>query len=86
MKLNDHLKLLMPGLSAKVFRTFNASSTLEEQLPLKIDEHATAQEKMVLYNAANRKVAILCNHQRTVSKVSELAGSTEKLLSSALGC
>lgn len=30
--LNEHLKSLMPGLSAKVFRTYNASVTLEQQL------------------------------------------------------
>lgn len=29
LKLNDHLKSLMPGLSAKVFRTFNASITFQ---------------------------------------------------------
>ena len=29
------------------------------------------QEKLNLYNTANRQVAILCNHQRTVSKAAE---------------
>ena len=29
-KLNDYLKSLMPGLSAKVFRTYNASHTLQQ--------------------------------------------------------
>lgn len=27
--LNDYLRSLMPGLTAKVFRTYNASHTLE---------------------------------------------------------
>ena len=31
--LNKHLNSLMPGLSAKVFRTYNASVTLENELP-----------------------------------------------------
>lgn len=31
-KLNDYLKSLMKGLSAKVFRTYNASITLSNQL------------------------------------------------------
>jgi len=31
-KLNDYLKSLMDGLSAKVFRTFNASITLQKGL------------------------------------------------------
>ncbi len=30
--LNDYLNSLMPGLTAKVFRTYNASITLQEQL------------------------------------------------------
>lgn len=64
--LNDHLKTLMPGLSAKVFRTYNASSTLERELPDNV-AHLPLQEKVVLYNEANRKVAILCNHQKTLS-------------------
>jgi len=66
--LNQHLSSLMPGLSAKVFRTYNATETLQNELP-KPEAMAglTVQEKVVLYNAANRKVAILCNHQRTVS-------------------
>lgn len=70
-KLNDHLKKLLPGLSAKVFRTYNASFTLEQQLPFEVAKDMTVQEKMILYNAANREVAILCNHQRSVSKAAE---------------
>ena len=31
-KLNAHLKELVPGLTAKVFRTYNASFTLDEQV------------------------------------------------------
>lgn len=31
-RLNDFLKQFMPGLSAKVFRTYNASVTLENEL------------------------------------------------------
>ena len=30
--LNDHLKKIMPGLTAKCFRTYNASFTLQQQL------------------------------------------------------
>jgi DNA topoisomerase I len=71
--LNKHLTSIMPGLTAKVFRTYNASITLEKELPSE-EELAglTVQEKMVRYNAANRQVAILCNHQKTVSKSAEV--------------
>ncbi|KAI8620897.1 hypothetical protein BC830DRAFT_1096703 [Chytriomyces sp. MP71] len=65
--LNKDLTKHMPGLSAKVFRTFNASYTFQQELkntPL----DGTMQEKILAYNRANRQVAILCNHQRAVSK------------------
>lgn len=70
--LNKHLGSLMKGLSAKVFRTFNASITLEKELPGASElEGKTVAEKVTLYNDANRLVAILCNHQKTVSKAAE---------------
>ncbi|RKP33508.1 hypothetical protein BJ085DRAFT_43334 [Dimargaris cristalligena] len=65
--LNNHLKSLMPGLSAKVFRTYNASHTLQEELK-NTPANGTIQEKILAYNRANRRVAELCNHQRAVGK------------------
>ncbi|SCU87510.1 LAME_0D10352g1_1 [Lachancea meyersii CBS 8951] len=65
--LNKHLQNYMPGLTAKVFRTYNASKTMQDQLDL-IPNEGTVAEKLLKYNAANRTVAILCNHQRTVTK------------------
>lgn len=57
----------MPGLTAKVFRTYNASYTMSTLLTeLKNDKNMSIQEKVKLYNDCNRKVAILCNHKRTV--------------------
>ncbi|KAH8245301.1 hypothetical protein KR032_008510 [Drosophila birchii] len=56
------------GLTAKVFRTYNASKTLQSQLDLLTDPSATVPEKLLAYNRANRAVAILCNHQRSVPK------------------
>ncbi|KAL5335136.1 hypothetical protein BJX70DRAFT_333390 [Aspergillus crustosus] len=63
--LNKHLSQYMQGLTAKVFRTYNASYTMATLLK---DMHATGTnaEKVKAYNDANRKVAILCNHKRTV--------------------
>ncbi|XP_012845487.1 PREDICTED: DNA topoisomerase 1-like [Erythranthe guttata] len=66
-KLNAHLKELMPGLTAKVFRTYNASITLDDKLSRETKGGDLA-EKVVTYNHANKEVAIICNHQRTVSK------------------
>lgn len=66
--LNEHLKDLMPGLTAKVFRTYNASITLQRQLDELTDASASIPEKILAYNRANRAVAVLCNHQRAVPK------------------
>ena len=52
--LNKHLSELMPGLTAKVFRTYNASKTLQEQL-----EELT-----------NRKDTILTTHTLYTHRVS----------------
>lgn len=64
--LNKHLSNYMPGLTAKVFRTYNASYTMSILLR-EMESYGTIPEKVKDYNAANRKVAILCNHKRTVA-------------------
>ena len=56
----------MPGLTAKVFRTYNASFTMANLLR-DMKSTGTIPEKIVDYNEANRRVAILCNHKRTVA-------------------
>nr|UWK20503.1 topoisomerase [Trichoderma protrudens] len=68
-QLNKHLNSYMPGLTAKVFRTYNASYTMSEllkELGKDPRSRGTIAEKVKLYNDCNRKVAILCNHKRTV--------------------
>ncbi|PFH57664.1 hypothetical protein XA68_14708 [Ophiocordyceps unilateralis] len=68
-QLNKHLNSCMAGLTAKVFRTYNASFVMSELLKeLHNDPRSkgTIAEKVKLYNDCNRKVAILCNHKRTV--------------------
>ncbi|KJZ79044.1 hypothetical protein HIM_01817 [Hirsutella minnesotensis 3608] len=68
-QLNKHLNSFMDGLTAKVFRTFNASMTMSQLLKdLHKDPRSkgTVAEKVKLYNDCNRQVAILCNHKRTV--------------------
>eukprot|EP00752_Nemacystus_decipiens_P006145 g5543.t1 len=80
--LNQHLQSLMPGLTAKVFRTYNASDTLQKELPgEKALRGLSVAEKVALYNGANRQVAILCNHQRTVSNAQRegLSKQTDRL-------
>ncbi|KAM6946120.1 DNA topoisomerase I, mitochondrial [Aplochiton taeniatus] len=86
--LNKHLSSLMPGLSAKVFRTYNASITLQQQLKELSNMSDNLAEKLLSYNRANRAVAILCNHQRAAPKTfdqsmanlqSKIDGCREKL-------
>lgn len=69
--LNQYLNSLMDGLTAKVFRTYNASFTLQEQLDEMTDPNDNVSAKMLSYNRANRAVAVLCNHQRAVPKTHE---------------
>ncbi|KAF8608621.1 hypothetical protein BDV93DRAFT_518704 [Ceratobasidium sp. AG-I] len=66
--LNKHLTSYMKGLSAKVFRTYNASITFQKQLDENTPADADITQKLAAYNRANRMVAILCNHQKSVSK------------------
>lgn len=75
-KLNDYLKSMMDELSAKVFRTYNASVTLQDQLYVK-NEHGidpesvvnmSVEKRMQFYTKCNREVARLCNHQKAVAK------------------
>uniref|UniRef100_A0A8C2BMX4 DNA topoisomerase I n=1 Tax=Cyprinus carpio TaxID=7962 RepID=A0A8C2BMX4_CYPCA len=72
--LNKHLQELMDGLTAKVFRTYNASITLQQQLNELTSFICTVYNvpaKILSYNRANRAVAILCNHQRAPPKTFE---------------
>lgn len=69
--LNKHLQSLMPGLTAKVFRTYNASITLQQQLDKLTEDDSSVPDLLLSYNRANRQVAILCNHQRSVPKSHE---------------
>lgn len=68
--LNKYLTQLMDGLTAKVFRTYNASITLQNQLNelSKEFEDENVASKVLCYNRANRAVAVLCNHQRAAPK------------------
>ncbi|KAI9792531.1 MAG: DNA topoisomerase 1 [Peltula sp. TS41687] len=79
-QLNQHLSSYMPGLSAKVFRTYNASYTMSKLLKDMKSEGSIA-DKIKDYNDANREVAILCNHKRTVptSHANQMEKMTEKI-------
>ena len=69
-QLNAHLRGYMDGLTAKVFRTYNASYTMSNLLQ-KMHSEGSIAERVKDYNDANRQVAILCNHKRTVGAAHE---------------
>lgn len=59
-----YLKELMPGLTAKVFRTYNASYTLDQELN-KLEDHPdkkyymkNEQTQLKFYNDANYQVSL----------------------------
>ncbi|XP_066873921.1 DNA topoisomerase I, mitochondrial isoform X1 [Kogia breviceps] len=74
--LNKHLQDLMDGLTAKVFRTCNASLTLQGQLRALTRAEDSLAAKILSYNRANRAVAVLCNHQRATPKTFEKSMQT----------
>ncbi|CAG8549043.1 10226_t:CDS:10 [Paraglomus brasilianum] len=69
--LNKHLQTYMDGLTAKVFRTYNASYVFQKELDANTPIDGSIHDKILAYNRANRQVAVLCNHQRSVSKAHE---------------
>jgi DNA topoisomerase-1 len=74
--LNEYLSDFMDGLTAKVFRTYNASYRFQQELNkiTMTDDIKNMEEKeridylLYLYNKANKVVAELCNHQKNASK------------------
>lgn len=69
-RVNDFLKSVMPGLSAKVFRTFHATTTVNTYLKRNGNLKKDSAEARKEYAArmANLQAAIMCNHKRTPPK------------------
>lgn len=74
MAINKYLQTFFPELTAKVFRTYNASYMFQEEITninkkyKSYDKADRMQVLMDLYNKANIRVALLCNHQKNVLK------------------
>lgn len=70
----------LPSAGAQVFRTYNASITLDRLLHRTTDPALDVPGKKAQYDAANKEVAILCNHQKGVSKAhdTQMAKMQEK--------
>ena len=72
--LNNYLSTYMKNLTAKVWRTFNASFLFQKELnKIKIDKINKIPESerlnfiLSMFQQENAAVAILCNHQKNVS-------------------
>lgn len=59
----------VPGLTAKVFRTYIATKTLKESLanpPIKVNKNSSQAQKIYVAKMANLKAAITCNHKKGI--------------------
>ncbi len=68
-KVNAFLQTIMPGLTAKVFRTCIATKVVQEALsnpPVKVDKSSSEAQKVYIARMANLKAAITCNHKKGV--------------------
>jgi DNA topoisomerase I len=66
--VNYYLKNFMPGLTAKVFRTMNASTIYQNSVDkIKISRNEKIPTVVNKVNKANADVAIACNHTKKVS-------------------
>ncbi len=73
MRVNMFLRNIdpknVPGLTAKVFRTFIATTIVKNSLrnpPINVDRNSTEFEKTYVAKYANLQAAITCNHKKGV--------------------
>ena len=72
--LNEYLSSIMKGLTAKVWRTYNASllfqkeiDKIKEEKVSEVDPNERLNYLIAMFNQANTAVALLCNHQKTTN-------------------
>lgn len=66
-KVNEFLQTIMPGLTAKVFRTYIATREVQKALSgEKVTAESSESDKIYAAKSANLKAAITCNHKKGV--------------------
>ena len=66
-KVNEFLQTIMPGLTAKVFRTYIATKEVQRALSNeRIDKSSSESQKIYVAKMANLQAAITCNHKKGV--------------------
>jgi DNA topoisomerase-1 len=70
--VNEFLSSIVPGITAKVFRTYHATRTIDDYLKKnKVEEDDDEEYKKYVATLANLQAAIVCNHKRTLPKTWE---------------
>jgi DNA topoisomerase-1 len=70
--VNEYYKTVVNGLTAKVFRTFSASTVVSKYLNENGNVKKSSQmEKLYHAKLANLEAAKMCNHKRTIPKTFE---------------
>jgi DNA topoisomerase-1 len=70
--VNEYYKTVVSGLTAKVFRTFSASTVVSKYLNENGDiKNGSQMEKIYHAKLANLEAAMMCNHKRTIPKTFE---------------
>jgi len=70
--VNEYYKTVVSGLTAKVFRTFSASTVVSKYLNENEDvKNRSQMEKLYHAKIANLEAAKMCNHKRTIPKTFE---------------
>ncbi len=60
---------IVKGLTAKVFRTYLATTQVKNYLKDKLDVKGKSEtEKLYIAKMANLQAAMMCNHKRTIPK------------------
>ncbi len=82
--MNDFLETYMKNLTAKVFRTYNASFLFQKELDkinedkvMSIHESERINYLINLFHQANTEVALLCNHQKSLT--GDIENQVEKI-------
>lgn len=78
--VNDFLNIILPGLTAKQFRTAVGSTLLSEKLKSeKLDKNLKDGKKLEFFTEANIDVAIKLNHQSAISDAYEKSLNNMKI-------
>ena len=77
--VNQFLSSVVPGLTAKVFRTFHATEKTREALESADVRAADDTDKLYIAKEANLQAAVFCNHQRTPPKTWEQSLERKKM-------